>query len=478
MSTTLVWFEHDLRLSDHPALDWAAKRGAVVPVVIWSPDEAGDWPPGSASRWWLHHSLTRLGEALAKLGSPLVIRRGADGGTLHQLEHLIEETGADAVAWNCRYEPAAIARDQKIEARLRACGLTVQTFHGNVLFPPGSVQTKSGGPFQVFTPFWDRCRAMGTRPLSLPLPHKLQPPKQTPQSLSIDQLALLPRVRWDAGLTARWQPGEAGAMQKLNEFVSQRMSNYEESRNRPDQVGTSSLSPHLHFGEISPGQIWHAVESASCQTLDHTGADRFLAEIGWREFAIHLLHHFPRITAQPLRAAFANFPWRDDPADLKAWQTGHTGYPIIDAGMRELWATGWMHNRVRMLVGSFLTKHLRLTWQSGAAWFWDTLVDADLASNSLGWQWIAGCGADAAPYFRIFNPVIQGERFDPDGHYVRRWVPELQDLPTKYIHQPWSATPSLLKKHGVTLGSTYPEPIVNHATARAAALAAFATLRN
>ena len=479
MKTTVVWFENDHRFNDHPALDWAAKRGAVVPVVIWAPGEAGAWPAGAASRWWLHQSLTRLAEESGKRGSPLVIRQVAkrNDDVLRQLERLIDETRADAVVWNCRYEPAAVARDQRIETHLRARGVSVKTFHGNLLFPPGTVQTNAGRPFQVFTPFWKRCRAMGTTPDIVPAPSQMQPPEKVCQSLSIDDLGLLPRIRWDGGLAARWQPGEAGARQRLSQFASERIRDYAEGRNRPDQTGTSSLSPHLHFGEISPRQVWQAVESAALQMADRAAADTFLAEIGWREFAYHLLHHFPHTTAEPLRAAFAQFPWRDDPTALTAWQKGQTGYPIIDAGMRELWATGWMHNRVRMLVGSFLTKHLRISWQSGAAWFWDTLVDADLASNSLGWQWIAGCGADAAPYFRIFNPVIQGERFDPDGHYVRRWVPELQDLPTKYIHQPWSATPSLLKKHGVTLGLTYPEPIVDHATARAAALAAFATFR-
>jgi len=464
-SVTLVWFRHDLRLADNPALS-AAAAGAVVPVFIWAPDEEGDWPPGAAARWWLYQSLARLDADLRAHGSRLIVRRGP---ALAVLRRLISETGAARIVWNRRYEPAVVARDTAIQAALRAeDAVTVDTFNSALLFEPWTIANRSGKPFQVFTPFWNACRV--TMQLDAPLRAPALPaPQQWPPSLALADLGLEPAIDWAAGLRAAWQPGETGATEQLGRFLDHAAAHYADDRNRPDRRGTSRLSPHLHFGELGPRQIWHAVQTAA--TLDPQrgalgAADAYLRQLGWREFAHHLLFHFPRTVEAPLRPEFARFPWRDDPDVLRAWQRGRTGYPIIDAGMRELWHTGWMHNRVRMLVGSFLVKDLLLPWQAGARWFWDTLVDADLANNTLGWQWVAGCGADAAPYFRVFNPVTQGERFDPEGHYVRRWVPALQHVSTPWVHQPWRAP-----------GDEQPQPIVDHAVARQRALAAFARVK-
>ncbi|MBI5424918.1 MAG: deoxyribodipyrimidine photo-lyase [Opitutae bacterium] len=478
MAHTIVWFRQDLRLQDNPALLAAVQRGAVLPVYIL--DEAGEgrWPMGGASRWWLHHSLAELGAALRERGAPLVLARGESGAVLRAL---VKQSGADAVYWNRRYEPAAIARDATIKAELCAAGVDAKSFAASVLFEPHTVKNKSGGPFQVFTPFWKHCLT-----LDVPEPVKLSagkfagPPKPV-RSLELGEIGLLPAIPWDAGFRDAWEPGEAGAAKRLTKFVSDAMERYADERNLPDREGTSALSPHLHFGEISPRQIWSAVRALSRDSgvfPASRGAQVFLSEVGWREFAYHLLFHFPHTVEAPLRAEFAAFPWRKDAAQLRAWQRGRTGYPIVDAGMRQLWTTGWMHNRVRMIVASFLVKHLRLSWQEGAAWFWDTLVDADLAANTLGWQWTAGCGADAAPYFRIFNPILQGAKFDANGDYVRRWVPELARLPAEFIHAPWEAPPLELSAAGVVLGKTYPKPLVDHGEARAAALAALQTLRN
>jgi len=489
---SLVWFRFDLRLSDQPALLAAAKAGTVVPVYIWSPDEEGNWPLGGATRWWLHHALARLDESLRELGSRLIVRRGP---TLATLLDLSRETGASAVYWNRRHEPAATARDAGIKSALRAAGLRVESFNGSLLKEPWELATQSGQPFQVFTPFWRRgCESAGrdigdgselagSRELAeparhpAPAPEVLAAPLRWPESLPLAALRLLPRLPWDRGFYDRWSPGERGAQAQLARFVAESARSYAAERDRPDRAGTSSLSPHLRFGELSPRQVWEAVAAAHAGAQParrgtKSGPETFLTEIGWREFAYHILHHFPQTPEAPLRESFGRFPWLDDSRGLAAWQRGETGYPIVDAGMRELWATGWMHNRVRMIVGSFLTKDLLISWRSGAAWFWDTLVDADLASNTLGWQWVSGCGADAAPYFRIFNPVLQGEKFDPAGEYVRSWVPELARLPRDVIHRPWTASAAVLTAAGVRLGATYPTPIVDHSAARQRALQA------
>ncbi len=472
---TIVWFRQDLRLQDNPALAAAVARGgAVVPVFILDDAVEGRWPMGGASRWWLHHSLAALDESLRERGSRLVLARGDSGAVLRDL---IKATGADAVYWNRRYEPAVIARDKELKAGL---GVEAKSFNSALLFEPHTVQNKAGGPFQVFTPFWKHCLSLKVdEPVRLAL-KTLPAPEAWPRSLALGELNLLPRITWDAGFAQVWEPGEAGAQRRAKKFIASAMEAYGEQRNRPDMDGTSALSPYLHFGDLGPRQVWAAVKASAKGSgvfPPSRGAQVFLSEVGWREFAHHLLFHFPHTPEAPLRTEFASFPWRADAKQLRAWQRGRTGYPIVDAGMRQLWTTGWMHNRVRMIVASFLVKHLRLSWQAGADWFWDTLVDADLASNTLGWQWTAGCGADAAPYFRIFNPMLQGAKFDPEGAYVRRWVPELAKLPTEFIHCPWEAPLHVLAEAGVTLGSEYPQPVVDHGEARAAALAALQAIK-
>ncbi|MBI5384228.1 MAG: deoxyribodipyrimidine photo-lyase [Verrucomicrobia bacterium] len=470
---SIVWFRHDLRLEDHPALHAAVARGAVLPVFIWAPEEEAPWPPGSASRWWLHQSLLALETDLKRAGSRLIIRRGP---TRQALLGLAKDGRASAVFWNRRYEPAVMARDVKVMESLRSAGLEAESFNGALLHEPWEVQTKSGGPFQVFTPFWKTCLALPAPPKPWPAPRELPAPRKWPVGLPVEALELEPEVNWAGGLRASWKPGRAGARAELKRFLNERLLKYDGVRDFPSRVGTSRLSPHLHFGEISPRQVWHAVRRSATEKAipeERWPQCRFLAEIGWREFAHHLLHHFPHTPAQPLRSQFAKFPWRDEPVWLRAWQRGLTGFPFVDAGMRELWATGWMHNRVRMVVASFLVKHLLISWLDGARWFWDTLVDADLANNTLGWQWTAGCGADAAPYFRIFNPVSQGKKFDPKAKYIRRWVPELAKLPDRWIHAPWEAPAESLARAGVTLGENYPKPIVKHLIARETALEAY-----
>jgi deoxyribodipyrimidine photo-lyase len=473
-SPAIVWFRHDLRLADNPALQAACRRGGpVIPVFVWAPEEEGAWPPGSASRWWLHQSLTQLAGQIRAAGTQLLIRRGS---SLHELQAVAKATGADAVFWNRRYEPASIARDRKVEEALRAAGLEAQSFNGALLHEPWTIQNKAGRPFQVFTPYWRTCLASVEPADPLAAPHKLTAPIKQPASLPLAALELEPKIDWATGLRAAWHPGSAGANSELQRFLRDGLLAYNEGRNRPDLVGTSRLSPHLHFGEISPRQVWRAVKRfAEAQSIPPTVWRhwQFLTELGWREFAHHLLFHFPHTPEQPLRPDFARFPWRKNPAWLDAWQHGQTGYPLVDAGLRELWSTGWMHNRVRMVVASFLVKNLLIPWPAGARWFWDTLVDADLANNTLGWQWTAGCGADAAPFFRIFNPVSQGEKFDPEGRYVRRWVSELARLPVRWIHQPWQAPPAALTAAAIDLGRTYPRPIVSQLVSREVALEAY-----
>lgn len=480
-SPVILWFRQDLRLQDNAALAAAREHGGpVVPLYIHDPDTEGKWPTGAAAQSWLHGALAALDATLRERGSRLILRAG---DSLETLRTIGAELGASAVYWNRRYEPAAIARDARIKTILAEAGWDAKSFNSALLFEPHTVAKKQGGPFQVFTPFWRHC-------LSLPVPAEVKTPSgaipapaRWPRSLALDALALRPRIPWDRGFYESWQPGEASARQQLKSFLNHAAERYEEARDVPGEIGTSRLSPHLHFGEIGPRQIWAAVRAqakGSGVFPPHRGAQRFLAELGWREFAHHLLYHFPTTPDAPLRAEFERFPWADDPdgEKLRAWQRGRTGYPIVDAGMRELWHTGWMHNRVRMVVASFLVKHLRLAWQHGATWFWDTLVDADLANNTLGWQWSAGCGADAAPYFRIFAPVLQGQKFDPKGEYVRRWVPEIAGLPDAFVHQPWMAPKEILDRAGVTLGENYPRPIVDHAKARAEALDAWQSLRS
>jgi deoxyribodipyrimidine photo-lyase len=474
---TLMWFRQDLRLTDNPALHSAAESAGVIPVYIWAPSEEGAWAPGGASCWWLHHSLAQLHSGLLGLGSRLTLRSGAD--SLRILLDLARECGATQVVWNRRYEPAAIARDTAIKTGLRNAGIESKSFNSALLHEPWTIKNKSDQPFQVFTPFWRHAKGLPEPSLPLPTPARIPAPTQWPPSLPLEGLEMLPKIDWASGFRRSWKPGAAAARTQLDAFLQQSFDGYSTDRNRPDLPGTSRLSPHLHFGEISPREIWDAVRRFAIERgQDTTWRDsQFLTELGWREFAHHLLYYYPHTPTQPLRAAYARFPWRDDAGGLRAWQRGATGYPIVDAGMRQLWQTGWMHNRVRMIVGSFLVKDLLLPWNEGAAWFWDTLVDADLASNTLGWQWVSGCGADAAPYFRIFNPVTQSTRFDPDGAYIREWVPELARLTDDWIHQPWEAPAGLLKDAGVNLGVSYPHSRVDHSMARARAMEALARIR-
>jgi deoxyribodipyrimidine photo-lyase len=466
MSVALLWFRRDLRLADNPALTAALKaHDEVVPIYIHSPDEESPWRPGAASLWWLHHSLVALDADLRRRGGALHIRRGPAS---HTLRALVRETGAQAVYWNRQYEPAAIARDTRIKQALRANGVDAQSLNGALLFDPWDITTAQGAPYKVFTPFWRNARAkLEARPPSS-APRRLRT-RNVRGSLTIEALALLPRIPWDAGFHDAWQPGEAGARKVLRRFADRAVGAYATRRDFPGDAGTSRLSPHLHFGEISPMQIvWSLQEKSAASAKYRQGAEAYIRELGWREFSHHLLYHFPKSTDANLNPAFDRFRWaRKAPGQVQRWQRGETGIPIIDAGMRELWATGWMHNRVRMLTASFLTKNLRQHWLIGARWFWDTLVDADLANNTQGWQWTAGTGADAAPYFRIFNPVTQGLRFDPDGDYVRRWVPELRGFAGKFIHEPWS-DPERLRASGYLL-----EPMVELGASREAALAAY-----
>jgi deoxyribodipyrimidine photo-lyase len=465
----IIWFRSDLRLADNSALAAAvATRLPLIPIFIWAPEEEAPWPPGSASQWWLHQSLARLQSDLKKLGSRLIVRRGP---AVDALLSIAAESNAHSVYWNRRYEPAIIARDSGIKMRLQEQEIVAESFNGSLLFEPWTIRNSAGKPFQVFTSFYKAC--LGSTPPSKPIkaPSALITPQSYPKSISLADLALEPLIDWAGGIREAWRPGEENAAAMLDEFAQTSLRPYSDERNRPDHVGTSRLSPYLHFGEISPRQIWHKLSSLP-------KSDPYLRQLIWREFAYYLLYNYPATPNQSFRPEFNHFPWHFDKRKLKAWTRGLTGYPLVDAGMRELWHTGWMHNRVRMVTASFLVKHLLIAWQEGAAWFWDTLVDADLANNTMGWQWVAGCGCDPAPYFRIFNPLLQGEKFDPEGTYVRRWVPELASIPSKYINSPWTAPANVLSEAGVKLGKTYPLPIVDHATARANALAAFAELRS
>lgn len=477
-SPVVVWFRQDLRLNDNPALAAAAASERPV-IALYILDTAStSRAMGGAARWWLHHSLTRLGADLKqRYDIALILRRGDPAAILPAL---LREIRAEAVYWNRIYDPAAIARDSALKATLRDSGIAVETHNAALLFEPWTVKTQAGGWFKVFSPFWRACRARGPA-APQPAPQGIVPSQPPPPSDALEDWTLLPhKPDWSGGLRANWTPGEAGAAACLQIFIDTNLSRYAEGRDRPDFDRTSRLSPHLHFGEIGPRQIWQAVQMAVDRgnpALDHN-AEKFLAELGWREFCHHLLFHFPDLPQRNFRPAFDAFPWTPRADHVKAWQEARTGYPIVDAGMRQLWQTGWMHNRVRMIAASFLIKHLLQDWRIGEAWFWDTLVDANLANNAGGWQWVAGSGADAAPYFRIFNPVLQGETFDPEGAYVRRWLPELARLPNRYIHRPWSAPAQVLKQAGIALGTDYPQPLVDHDTARKAALAAFAALRN
>ena len=477
-AAVLMWFRNDLRLADNPALHAAAESGApVVPIYILDDETPGDRRAGGASRWWLHGSLAALGKELNAIGSRLILARGP---TRNVLARLIRETGATAVFCSRAYEPWAIDLEAKLKTDLDASGVALKRHRGALLFEPESLRTRQGAPFQVYTPFARTALADGDVGTPLNPPRTLETPSRWPNSDTLASWQLKPtKPNWAGGLVAAWHPGEAGARKRLADFVADGLADYNDDRNRPDHRGTSRLSPHLHHGEISVRQCWQSARAAAAENSGATrGADTFIRELLWREFSYHMLVHAPTLPDLPLREQFSRFPWQPNPDHLERWQRGRTGYPIVDAGMRELWTTGWMHNRVRMIVASFLIKHLLQPWQDGERWFWDTLVDADLAANASSWQWVAGSGVDAAPYFRIFNPVKQAETFDPAGDYVRTWCPELAKMQAPDIHAPWDAPPATLAAAGVELGHTYPHPIVDHAAARARALAAFETIKS
>ncbi len=467
-STAIVWFRRDLRLADQPALDYARHHhDVVVPVFIWDPEAEGDWAPGAASRWWLHHSLEHLQERLQQRNSRLILARG---DTEAELDRIRRVTGAEAVYWNRIYEPKFVERDKRLKRWLVEGGLTARSFGGTLLFEPWNLLKDDGTPYLVFTPFWKQMQKRWLAPKAAAEPRELAGPKRWPASAELAELELLPARDWADGFGRRWEPGELAARRRLDEFVASAVSGYETTRNHPDRHGTSRLSPHLHSGELSPGQVVRALNEAG-ELPDGKGRWSFLREIAWREFSAHLLFHHPHLPDQPLKQQFEAFPWRepdDYRDDLKAWQRGQTGIPMVDAGMRELWRTGWMHNRVRMIVASFLTKNLLIPWQEGARWFWDTLVDADLGNNTAGWQWTAGCGADAAPYFRVFNPVLQGQKFDPDGAYVRLWCQELENRPGSSVHEPLADGERF---------EGYPGPIVDLKGSRRRALDAYAQIK-
>jgi len=468
-SPIIVWIRRELRLADQPALAAAAATGApVLPVFVL--DEAAPWPLGAASRWWLRHSLARLSEAIAAIGGRLLLLRG---DPVLSITALAAETGATQALWTRRSEPAERRRELDLAEGLAAIGIVGRGTEPDLLFPPERLRNGGGHAYQVFGPFWRAAQALPPPPPPLPAPTRLPAPARMPDGLTLESLGLAPEPGRFPRLAEAWLPGEAGAESRLATFLADGLDLYASRRDQPGVDGTSRLSPHLAFGEISPRRLWHAVAART----EAGGQDAFLRQLGWREFSQALLAAHPDLPERPLRGEFAAFPWAPRPEHLAAWRSGRTGFPIVDAGMRQLAALGWMHNRVRMIVGSFLVKDLLAPWTRGEEWFWDNLVDADLAANAASWQWIAGCGADAAPYFRVFNPVLQGEKFDPRGRYVRQWVPELSGLPDLFIHRPWDAPPLTLAEARISLGRDYPAPIVDHGDARRRALAAYHQVR-
>jgi deoxyribodipyrimidine photo-lyase len=470
-SPAIMWFRKDLRIYDNPALN----QSAGVPIIpLFILDEKDPYNPGSASKWWLYKSLISLQRSLNTYGLKLVLRRG---DPLKILQEIVTSHKVSRLYWNRCYEPYVMARDKKIKEFFKS-RIECQSFNASLLTEPWTLKTQADTPYQVFTPYWKALKALGNFRNPLPLPLNIKGYHEPIVSDVLETWKLHPTYPdWAQGLEKAWIPGEEEAQKSLSFFLENLMQAYGKDRDLPSQTGTSKLSPYLQWGEISPQQIWHSTLNSSLgEPREDTWT--FLSEIAWREFSYYLLYYFPELPTKSLRKPFKCFPWIDDKAALHAWQKGMTGYPIVDAGMRQLWYTGWMHNRVRMITASFLVKDLLISWQTGAAWFYDTLVDADLANNSASWQWIAGCGVDAAPYFRIFNPVLQGQKFDFQGKYVRHWIPELRLLPDKYIHNPWEAPLSILESAGIRLGHTYPLPIVDHKKARARALDAFEIIKS
>lgn len=472
----LVWLREDLRLTDNPALRKAADTGKPVICLFVLDDEApGAWALGGAQRWWLHHSLAALGEDIAKAGGTLILRRGEAGDMVRRVA---SDIGAGAVYWNRRYMPWQIEQDRELKSALTADDVEVESFNGRLLHEPWTVKTKTGGPYRVYTPYWKQIQ---TRDVPNPLPgvRKLESPGTAPLSDPLESWDLLPtKPNWAKGFGPIWEPGEAGARKRWRAWAKTYAGRYNSERNRPDLDTTSRMAPHIHFGEISILTMYREVADMIDEgAIDHDEGKTFLSELVWREFSYHLLFYNPDMFDLPLNRKFTEFRWNNDDTHFEAWTKGMTGYPIVDAGMRQLYREGHMHNRVRMIVGSFLVKDLLIDWRRGMEWFWDTLVCADAAANTASWQWVAGCGADAAPFFRVFNPMTQGEKFDPDGAYVRRHVPELAKLPAKHIHAPWKAPREVLAKAGVTLGETYPHPIVDHGIMREEALSRYQEIK-
>jgi deoxyribodipyrimidine photo-lyase len=461
------WFRQDLRLSENRALTAAAQHQAVLPIYILDDDNAENYGMGAASRWWLHYSLEMLS---VSLGDRLSVYRG-NPQTI--LDDVLTRFDVDAVYWNRCYEPWRIHRDTLIKENLKTRGMEVHTYNGSLLWEPWNIKKDDGTPYKVFTPFY-RKGCLNSEEPHVPLLRSENVSHIEDQYQDgIGALGLLPKIPWDKQLEPHWDIGEEGGRKQLEAFIGAGLASYKDGRNLPAKPYVSRLSPHLHLGEISPNQLWHAVRGID----DDKHIEHFCSELGWREFSYSQLYYNPQLPRKNLQSKFDAYPWVDNADHLRAWQAGETGIPMVDAGMRELWQTGYMHNRVRMIVGSFLVKNLRLHWHHGERWFWDTLVDADLANNSASWQWIAECGADAAPYFRIFNPVTQGQKFDPDGEYVRQYIPEIASLPNKYLFNPWEAPDLTLKEADIELGLTYPNPVVDLKQSRESALIAFQSLK-
>ena len=470
--TAIHWFRQDLRLSDNPALDSAAQYETLIPIYILDEVNSGEFKMGAASKWWLHQSLTKLNESLD--GKLLVYQ-----GNPHEiLNKLIEEQEVSYVTWNRCYEPWRVDRDKEIKRNFEDKNVAVESFSASLLWEPWTISKDDGTPYRVFTPFYKKGCLNSEEP-RLPA-GKVDLSNLYSEDLSsgsITDLNLLPTIKWYKSFEEEWNPGEIGAEQNLNSFLDSGLLNYKEGRNFPSQEFVSRLSPHLHFGEISPNEVWYRAKTKEGISGIEKSLAHFHSELGWREFSYYLLYHFPDLPNKNFQEKFDIFPWQENEEFLALWQKGNTGYPIVDAGMRELWQTGYMHNRLRMIVGSFLVKNLLIDWRFGERWFWDCLVDADLASNSASWQWVAGSGADAAPYFRIFNPITQGLKFDPEGEYTKKYVPELRDLPNKYLFSPWEAPENILADAGIELGKNYPKPMVDLKLSRETALEAFATTK-
>lgn len=463
------WFRQDLRLNDNPALAEAAICGDVLPIYILDDVNSGDYKMGAASRLWLHHSLMSLNESL---GGKLSVYQG---DPLEIITELCSRYTIQKVFWNRCYEPWRIARDKRIKETLKSLSIEVASYNGSLLWEPWQISKGDGTPYRVFTPFYRKgCLGASFPREPIAEPEAASFIRDDDASLTIDDLKLLPAISWDKKMTKYWKFGEIAAHDCLMQFIESGITDYKEGRNYPAKHFVSRLSTYLHFGEISPNQVWYAIKKLS----ENTNTDHFCSELGWREFSYSLLYYNPELPKKNLQTKFDAFPWQENDEKLVAWQKGLTGIPMVDAGMRELWETGYMHNRVRMIVASFLVKNLLLDWRLGERWFWDCLFDADLANNSASWQWVAGCGADAAPYFRIFNPVSQGEKFDPDGEYIRHYIPELKNLPNRYLFSPWEAPAAILDNAGVRLGDNYPKPIVDLSLSRQQALAAFASLKS